>query len=242
MRKGKISIGWKVVILIGLILIIDQIVKVWIKTSFEPYETSTIVDGFFQLHFIENRGMAFGTTFGSGALPKYALSIFRMIAIIGIAYYIIKLIKEKNTHTGLILSVGLIFAGATGNLIDGMLYDYIWDVDCNIYWNQAKDTNGEPLFDQNGFVCRPTGFLQGSVVDMFQFTLKWPEAMPFGLGGKEIFGAIWNIADAAISIGVILIIINYRRFFRRPESEEEDENKSEEETTTPDASDPQVAQ
>lgn len=215
MRKGKISLGQKVVILILLILIVDQIVKIWVKLNFDVYEQKSVIDGFFQLYYIENRGMAFGTTLGNGALAKYALSIFRLVAIIGIGYYIFKLLKEKDVHPGLIYAVGLIFAGATGNLIDGMLYDYLWEVDCNIQWNHAFDRDGSPVFDQDGFVCRPTGFLLGSVVDMFQFTVKWPEGMPFGLGGKQVFGAIWNVADASITFGVGIIIVRYKAFFRK---------------------------
>ena len=216
MRKGKISLGWQVIILIILILVIDQIVKVWVKTSFTPHEQRSVISGFFQLYYIENRGMAFGTTLGSGSIAKYALSIFRLVAIIGIAYYIYKLLKEKNVHRGLIYSVGLIFAGATGNLIDGMFYDYIWTLDPNIPWNWAIDENNSWIVDQTGNpVLRPHGFLLGSVVDMFQFTAKWPGWMPFGLAGKEIFAAIWNVADASITIGVAIIIIRYRGFFKK---------------------------
>jgi signal peptidase II len=224
MRKGKISLGKQVVILIILVLILDQIVKIWIKTGFDPLEKQTLIGGFFQLYYIENRGMAFGTTLGSGALAKYALSIFRLVAIIGIGYYIYKLLKEKNIHRGLVLAVGLIFAGATGNLIDGMFYDYIWDLDCNIGWNHALDADGNPTFDQNGYVCRPQGFLLGSVVDMFQFTVKWPEGMPFGLGGKQVFGAIWNVADGSITLGVSIIVLRYRAFFKKPLEDQNGEN------------------
>ena len=220
MRKINISLGWQVVILIILILVIDQIVKIWIKTSFEAYEQMPVIEGFFQLYYIENRGMAFGTTLGSGALPKYALSIFRLVAIIGIGYYIYKLLKEKEVHRGLIIAVGFIFAGATGNLIDGMLYDFIWDVDPNIQWNYARDGDGIPMIDDSGyFVTRPQGFLLGSVVDMFQFTVKWPSWMPFGLAGGEIFGAIWNVADGAITVGVAIIVVRYRTFFKKPDPE-----------------------
>ena len=219
MRKGKISLGWKVVIVIFLILLVDQIVKVWIKASFTPYDNiQEVIPGFFNLHYIENPGMAFGTTLGDGVLAKYALSIFRLVAIIGIGYYIWKLLKEKNVHTGLIYAVGFIFAGATGNLIDGMLYDYIWELDCTIPWNQRV----EELEDGGKIIaCRKEGFLLGSVVDMFRFTVKWPEGTPFGLGGKEIFGAIWNVADASITIGVAIIIIRYKAFFRKSKEGED---------------------
>jgi signal peptidase II len=226
MRKGKISLGWQVVILITLVLVLDQIIKIWIKTGFDPLEKKTMVEGFFQLYYIENRGMAFGTTLGSGALAKYALSIFRLVAIIGIGYYIYKLLKEDNVHRGLVIAVGFIFAGATGNLLDGMFYDYIWDVDCNIGWNHALDANGSPTFDENGYVCRPQGFLLGSVVDMFQFTVIWPKGTPFGLGGKQIFGAIWNVADGSITLGVSIIVLRYRAFFKKPSEELKEEDQA----------------
>lgn len=212
----------KIIALVIGILVVDQLVKIWIKTSLNPYETVGVMDGFFQIYYIENRGMAFGTTLGSGALPKYALSIFRLIAIIGITYYLVKHLKDKTTHKGFIVCIALILAGATGNLIDGMFYDFIFDIDPNIPWNWEVDANENPIFDEFGNpVLRPNGFLLGSVVDMFQFTLRWPEAMPFGLGGKEIFGAIWNVADAAISLGVLIIIFRYRTFFKNSKKETE---------------------
>lgn len=191
-----------------------------------PLEDIGVIDGFFQLYYIENRGMAFGTTLGNGPLAKYALSIFRLVAIIGICYYIYRLLNEKNVHKGLIYAVGLICAGATGNLIDGMFYDYIWEVDPDIAWNWAQDANGQWVIGENGHPeLRPQGFLLGSVVDMFQFTVKWPSWMPFGLGGEQIFGAIWNVADAAITLGVSIIIVRYRTFFRKEESNEDGESE-----------------
>lgn len=218
--------GKRVIILITAILIIDQIVKVLVKTQMYPHEQIGIIDGFFQLYYIENKGMAFGTTLGNGVIGKYALSIFRLIAIVGIGYYISKLLKEKGTPKGMIYAVGLIFAGAAGNLIDGAVYDYIWELDPNIAWNYAEDANGSWMIGEDGTpVLRNSGFLLGSVVDMFQFTARWPSWMPFGLGGEEIFAAIWNIADAAITIGVAMIILNYRKFFKK-------ENTEEQETTT----------
>ena len=230
--------GKKVIIIIGAILVLDQIIKIWIKHSFAPYESATVIDGFFQLYYIENRGMAFGATLGSTAFAKYALSIFRLIAIIGIGLYIRKLINGQQVSKGLIIAVALVFAGATGNLIDSLCYDLFWSVDPNVTWNLARDAQGDFVIDQaTGYPkLRPNGFLLGSVVDMFQFTVVWPTWMPTvnltlpsWLGGaelldirpgKEVFGAIWNLADMAISIGVGLIILRYRKFFRKPVAEE----------------------
>ena len=175
-----------------------------------------LIENFFQLTYIENKGMAFGTTLGSGVAAKYALSIFRLFAIFGIGYYIRKMIQQ-GASMAMIVSIALIFAGATGNLIDSMLYDYIWDLNPHISWNWAEGPDGNWVLDENGSpVMRETGFLLASVVDMFQFTASWPSWMPFGLGGEPIFAAIWNVADVSITTGVGLIIVRYKKFFQKP--------------------------
>lgn len=204
-----------------------------------PNESISIVDGFFQLYYTENKGMAFGATLGGGVWAKYALSFFRLGAIIGIGWYLRKLILENQSPKGLLIAVGLVFAGATGNLIDGICYDLIWDFDPTIGWNWARDSNDNFIIDQTTgeLVMRPHGFMLGSVVDMFQFTTTYPSwfpsinlNLPSFLGGrnlidiypgKEIFGAIWNLADLSISVGVGLIIFRYRKFFRRPSNVKE---------------------
>ena len=212
----------KAALLVIGILLIDQLIKIWVKLSFDPSETKTVIDGFFQLHYVENPGMAFGTKFGESITAKLFLSIFRLVAITGIIFYLRKLIREGKMPKGFIYAVSLVLAGAAGNIIDSMFYDYAFTIDPNnsVYW--LKDANGYWEISDNGApVIRPTGFLLASVVDMFQFTLTWPQWVPFGLGGKEIFGAIWNFADASISIGVIWIIIRYRFFFKKEKKEEE---------------------
>ena len=192
------------------------------------FETVPVLDGFFQLYYIENRGMAFGATLGGGAWAKYTLSIFRFLAIIGIALYIRKLIKENQAPKGLFIALALIIAGAAGNLIDSLCYDLFWTLDPNLSWNLAMDSNDMFILDPDTLepVLRPHGFLLGSVVDMFQFTTVWPSWTPeidfLGIRpGKEIFGAIWNFADLSISIGVGLIIVRYRKFFQKAEPENE---------------------
>ena len=195
-----------------LILLLDQLVKIWIKTNFSPYQTKTLISGFIEIHFIENRGMAFGTEFGAGIWAKYALSTFRLIAIIGIGYYLRKIILYQKPSFLFLLSIILIFAGATGNLIDGMFYDYAFDLDSNFLtnWSRIYDENNDVYLPDN---LRPTGFMLGSVVDMFRFTVTWPQWMPFGLGGSEIFPPIWNVADFSISCGVGLLLLRYRKNF-----------------------------
>ncbi|WP_066757386.1 signal peptidase II [Crocinitomix algicola] len=216
--------GKKIVIIIGAILLVDQIIKVWVKTSMGAFESIPVIDGFFQLYYIENRGMAFGATLGGGAWAKYTLSIFRIVAIIGIAIYMRKLLKENQAPRGLLIALSLIFAGAAGNLIDSLCYDLIWSVDPNLPWNLAIGSDGMFEFDPETMepLIRPNGFLLGSVVDMFQFTTTWPSWTPeidfLGIRpGNEIFGAIWNFADLSISVGVGLIILNYRKFFNKEE-------------------------
>lgn len=206
-----------------------------------PNGSINVIDGFFQLYYTENRGMAFGATLGGGAMAKYALSFFRLAAIGGIAWYLRKLIVENQSPKGLLIAVGLVFAGATGNLIDGAFYDLIWSLDPDISWNWAMDGDRNILLDPvtDDIMMRPNGFMLGSVVDMFQFTTTWPSwtpaidlNLPSFLGGaniidiypgKEIFGAIWNFADLSISIGVGLIIFRYRKFFRKPVAIKESE-------------------
>jgi len=211
----------KSILAIGIVLstlLIDQIVKIWIKTSFDPYETKTLISGFIELHFIENRGMAFGTEFGTGIWAKYALSIFRFAAIFGIGYYLVSIIKNTKTNLLFLIAIALVFAGATGNLIDGMFYDYFFELD------EQFRTNWVYLYNENNDVnfpdqVRQTGFMLGSVVDMFRFTVTWPEIMPFGLSGQEIFPPIWNIADFTISCGIGLLILKYKKNFGKDKSD-----------------------
>lgn len=193
-----------------LILLIDQWVKIWVKTSFNPYQTVELVNGFIELHFIENRGMAFGTEFGAGIWAKYALSVFRLLAIIGIGYYLRKVILTQKPNFSFLLAIVLIFAGATGNLIDGMFYDYAFELDKDFLtnWTRVYDENNDVYLPDQ---IRETGFMLGSVVDMFRFTVTWPSWMPFGLNDQEIFPPIWNIADFSISCGVGLLLLKYRK-------------------------------
>lgn len=211
-KKGLIVIG-----VVFFILIIDQLVKIWVKTSFDYQETQSLIDGFIQLRYIENRGMAFGSTLGDGALPKYVLSLFRFVACIAIAFYIRSLIKKPNIKMGFLIALGLIFSGALGNLIDGMFYDFFFELDDSVLTNLMEDPEfkGQFLTDDKGeFIMRESGFLLGSVVDMFQFTARWPEWMPY-VGGGDIFPPIFNVADVAISSGVGLIILKQKSFFPR---------------------------
>ncbi len=197
---------------IALILIIDQLTKIYIKTHFFPGENIPILGDWFLLEFIENQGMAFGTTFGNQMWHKLALSIFRILAIFGLCYYWYTQSKA-GARREFLIAIGLILAGASGNLIDSMFYDFIFPYDPCMGFNHLE---GSGVFTDCGIFgkieTRHTGFLMGNVVDMFKFQANWPEWMPF-LAGREVFPAIWNVADASITSGVILIFIRQRKYF-----------------------------
>lgn len=201
-------------IVVFLILLVDQILKVYVKTHFQPFETHAIAGNWFVMEYLENQGMAFGTKFGSEIWHKLALSLFRVAAISAIVYYWIKQAR-RGARTEFLLAIGLILAGATGNLIDSMFYDYIFPFDpCN----QFNSLEGSGIYHDCGFLggekveSRHSGFLFGNVVDMFKFQAEWPSWMPW-LAGKEVFPAIWNLADASITFGVILVFLRQRRYF-----------------------------
>jgi signal peptidase II len=214
-----------VFLLVAVLLIVDQFMKIYTKTSFEPGQTRALLGDWFVLHYIENPGMAFGTTFGSGIWHKLALSIFRLIAIGFIVYYLVKQAK-KGATLEFLLVFGLILAGATGNLIDSMFYDYFFTLNPCDSFNQLPGSGIKGVCTDYGFnypvELRHQGFMLGSVVDMFQFNVNWPKWVP-GVGGEQVFPAIWNIADASISTGVILILIRQKAYF--PKKKESNEAK-----------------
>ena len=208
MRKNL----WVVGVLVLVILLADQFIKIYIKTHFFPMETVPVFGDWFVLEYVENQGMAFGTTFGNQMWHKLALSIFRIIAIAGIGYYWYKQ-SQAGARREFLIAVGLIFAGATGNLIDSMCYDFIFPFDPCIGFNQL-DGSGVKATCYESFVVerRHTGFLLGNVVDMFKFQATWPKGMPW-LGGSEVFPAIWNLADGSITIGVVMVFLRQRTYF-----------------------------
>ena len=191
----------KPIALILGILMLDQALKFWIKTNLIIGEEIRLFDWFI-IHFIENNGMAFGMEFG-GEWGKYLLSIFRIIAIGAIALYLNTLVKEE-TEKGVIMSVALVLAGAIGNMIDSAFYGMIFS---HSYGQIAT-------LMQGGY----SGFLQGHVVDMFYFPIinsHFPEWLPIWGGDHFIFfRPVFNIADAAISVGVINILLFHRSFFK----------------------------
>ena len=197
---------------IALILFLDQLLKVYIKTNFKVGEEAPLLGNWLVLDYIENPGMAFGTTFGSKMWHKLALSIFRIIAISGIIYYWF-LQAKKGVKREFLIAIGLIIAGATGNLVDSMFYDFVFPYDPCLSFNFL---DGSGIKTDCGIFgvheTRHTGFLLGNVVDMFKFQANWPAWIPW-IGGNEVFPAIWNIADFSISSGIILIFIRQKKYF-----------------------------
>ena len=222
--KKKLQI---VAIVVVLLLILDQVIKVYIKTSFHPEEHRYLIGSWFSAHYIENQGMAFGTTFGAAIWHKLALSIFRVIAIIFIAYYLIKEAR-KGAKLSFLIALGFIWAGATGNLLDSMFYDFFFNFNPCDRFNQLEGSkvmaNCKDFGRSFPVEVRHRGFLLGNVVDMFQFDVLWPKWVPY-LGGRQVFPAIFNVADASITVGVATLIIGQRSFFPKnkslnPENEE----------------------
>ena len=227
----------KIVLLILLVLIADQVLKVYIKTNF------AYGDGFDMLglpwakiHFVENPGMAFGIEFG-GEYGKLALSLFRVVMVGLLGYYLVYLHRHQ-TRFGIILCFALILAGAIGNIIDSAFYGMIFS---------ASPYHSDEIAQLVPWGQGYAGFLHGRVVDMFHFPLlrgTFPDWMPVW-GGEpfEFFRPVFNIADTAISVGVISLLVFHRDFFTNPpgetpdRQEESDYISSETEVHTPGNSD-----
>ena len=192
--KGRLAI-----FIVLAVLIIDQIIKIWVKTSMYWHESIRITDWFY-IYFTENNGMAFGMEI----FDKLFLTSFRILAAIGIAWLLAKYVKQ-NYKTGFIVCVALILAGAVGNIIDCVLYGQIF--------NESTHSNLAELVPLGeGYA----NWFHGKVVDMFYFPLfefDWPQWMPF-IGGNHFifFSPIFNFADAAISCGIIALILFYSKY------------------------------
>lgn len=190
--------GLTAVLVVALILLLDQLSKIWVKTHMSLYETISITN-WFKIYFVENPGMAFGIE----AFGKLFLSVFRIVAVIAIILYLSRLIRQSY-KTGFIVCIALVLAGASGNIIDSVFYGAIFQ---ESYPGHVAS-----------FVPFGEGYaslLHGKVVDMLYFPLihtTLPDWFPLW-GGKEIlfFRFIFNIADSAITVGVILLLLFYRK-------------------------------
>lgn len=198
------------------ILVIDQIVKILVKTNMQIGEEIPLIGEWCMLHFVENEGFAFGMAFGGNA-GKIILTLFRLVASAGLLWYLLHIIK-KGTRTPLAICLALIVVGAVGNLIDSCFYGLIFN---ESYYTVAQ------LFPPDGGYAP---LLQGRVVDMFYFPLidtTLPEGFPIW-GGKHFvfFNAIFNVADAAITIGAIWLIVD-QLFFANKKKEDTQETVNE---------------
>ena len=213
LKISRKHIPWLVIL---FVLFIDQASKIIVKTQMTLGQNIPVIGNWFNIYFIENEGMAFGMQF-SGEYGKLILSIFRIIAVIFIGWYIHKLVLQK-AHRGLIMSVSLIMAGAIGNITDSAFYGLLFS---ESYFSHTA----EFLPEGGGYAS----FLHGRVVDMLYFPLirgNFPGWFPFW-GGQEFifFRPVFNVADSAITIGVFILLIFQKKFFdsvKKPELAKEE--------------------
>lgn len=185
-------------LLVLLLIVIDQVIKIWVKTHMQLGDSIRVTDWWF-ISFIENNGMAYGMSF----IYKPLLTLFRIVACSAIGYYIYKVVKHGNAKIGYIICLSMILAGAAGNIFDCLFYGQIFTV--------------STPYNISEFVPFGQGYaplLQGKVVDMFYFPLivtTWPDWVPL-YGGRDyiFFSPVFNFADSCISVGVVALILFYR--------------------------------
>jgi len=211
----KLSVAWKASILVFVILLFDQILKFWIKTTMSIGQDFPVLGNWFLIHFVENPGMAFGWEIG-GKAGKVFLSLFRIGAIAIIIWYIRTLIREKAPQ-GFIICVSLILAGAIGNMIDCAFYGLIFNsgTTFNTEIGSYISYSGVSQLSSNGYAP----FLHGCVVDMLSFPIlhgTYPDWFPFKAGESFLFfRPVFNIADSSVTIGVFSILIFYWGYLKK---------------------------
>ncbi len=186
------------------ILILDQILKIWIKTTFYLGESHAVLGQWFFLHFTENEGMAYGMKLG-GAYGKLLLSLFRIAAVVVIIWWLYRVTRKKASNL-LIVCISLILAGALGNIIDSAFY--------GLFFSESTYMQIATLFPPGGGYG---AFLHGKVVDMLYFPIietRYPVWFPF-VGGEEFlfFRPVFNVADSAITTGVLILIVFQKKIF-----------------------------
>ncbi len=183
-----------------LLVVIDQVIKVLVKTNMTLGESIPVLGNWFQLLFVENKGMAFGMAFG-GVVGKYILTAFRLVLFAALCWWISKLIKRPETvPTGVLVGLTLITAGAFGNIVDCLCYGLIF-----------SESTPSVVASLGSYAP----FMQGKVVDMFYFPLwTWPDWVP-GLGGHIFFEPVFNFADSCVTCGAIYLILFHWKFFSK---------------------------
>ncbi len=200
------SVTRKSILIVLLILVADQTLKILVKTHMTLYQQIPFLGNWGILHFVENNGMAFGMAL-PGSLGKILLTSFRILAVIGIGLYMRHLIRLK-AHSGLIICLSMIMAGAFGNIIDSVFYGLIF--------SSSSPAQAAVMFPEGGGYA---SLMQGKVVDMFYFPLIKGSYPDWFRGGSSFifFRPVFNIADSSISVAVAIILFNQRKFFRHVE-------------------------
>ncbi|HRB92634.1 MAG TPA: lipoprotein signal peptidase [Chitinophagales bacterium] len=186
-------------------LIIYQVSKIYVKLNMKIGDDIPYIGNWARIHFVENEGMAFGMSFGEG-MGKFLLTIFRIIAVGFISYYLVQQVKNKKASKGFIFALSLILTGAVGNIIDSIFYGQLF--------SESTPTQLATFLPEQGYA----NFFHGKVVDMFYFPMYGsilPKWIPF-IGGKyyEFFQYIFNIADACITVGVSILLVFQKQFFK----------------------------
>ena len=195
----KISKGGRLILLGAVLVLVDQVIKILVKTNMTLGEHFSVFGDWFQILFIENKGMAFGMSFG-GVIGKYVLTLFRIGLFAALCWWISSLLKKKDVPTGVLVGLTLITAGALGNIVDCLFYGLVFSESTPM----AVATLGHYA-----------PFMQGKVVDMLYFPLwTWPDWMPL-VGGDIFFEPVFNFADSCVTVGAFYLILFQWKFFSK---------------------------